>query len=280
MKKTKYLLCDGDSWTAGDIVDPKLFGNDLSKVNDVRNRDYRLPKVWPHKLGKLLKRETINSSVSGSSNDGIVRRTIGNVLYLINKKNVKPEDIFVIIGWSSPERKDFYYKGEFDSMETFYPHELNKKYGSSELDEFHKLYISYFWNPEEYLIRYIHHNLFLHSFLSSYGIPHKFFNSFYEIENNGIFHQFNLVEELKKHFLFFNEKTIDDNQLYEYKIILDEFNSLFEKTFFSKTFQNYIYLNYTNNSNNLKKYFDNYHPTELSHSIWASYLYDNIKNAH
>ena len=30
--KTKVLYCDGDSWTAGDIVDPKLFGDNVAEV--------------------------------------------------------------------------------------------------------------------------------------------------------------------------------------------------------------------------------------------------------
>ena len=34
----KTLYANGDSWTAGDIVDPVLFGDDLSKVNDPKNK--------------------------------------------------------------------------------------------------------------------------------------------------------------------------------------------------------------------------------------------------
>ena len=55
----KLILCEGDSWTSGDIIDPEIFGDRLDKVNDPRNRPYRLPKVWPHKLGKLLKVDTL-----------------------------------------------------------------------------------------------------------------------------------------------------------------------------------------------------------------------------
>ena len=36
----KLLLCDGDSWTAGDIVDPNLFGNDLAEVHHPDNNQY------------------------------------------------------------------------------------------------------------------------------------------------------------------------------------------------------------------------------------------------
>jgi len=96
----KILLCDGDSWTAGDIVDPELFGDNLSEVNHPDNAQYRFPRVWPHKLGKLLDVEVINSSISGSSNDGIVRRIVEEVLKLLN--NYKGEEIYVIVGCTSP----------------------------------------------------------------------------------------------------------------------------------------------------------------------------------
>ena len=65
----KLIYTNGDSWTAGDIVDPKLFGTDNAHVNHPKNKQYRLPRVWPGKLGKLLKTEVINNSVAGASNE-------------------------------------------------------------------------------------------------------------------------------------------------------------------------------------------------------------------
>ena len=53
--ETKLLYCDGDSWTAGDIVDPKLFGDNVAEVHHPDNDQYRLPRVWPHKLCKSIK---------------------------------------------------------------------------------------------------------------------------------------------------------------------------------------------------------------------------------
>ncbi len=99
----KIILCDGDSWTSGDIVDPNIFGDKLEHVNHPKNTEYRLPRVWPGKLEKLIGIETDNISIAGSSNDAIVRRTLRRVIQLL--ETYKPEEIFVIIGWSSPERK-------------------------------------------------------------------------------------------------------------------------------------------------------------------------------
>ena len=50
--------------------------------------------------------EVKNNSVAGSSNDGIVRRVLDNIPTLL--KQYKPEEICVIIGWTSPERKIFF----------------------------------------------------------------------------------------------------------------------------------------------------------------------------
>ena len=135
----KILLCDGDSWTAGDIVDPELFGDNLSEVNHPDNAQYRYPRVWPHKLGKLLDVDVINSSISGSSNDAIVRRAVGVVIDLL--KAYQPNEIYVIIGWTSPERRDFYYRGYWDdsfieSWETLYPSQPDMKWPSKELTTF------------------------------------------------------------------------------------------------------------------------------------------------
>ena len=78
----KLIYANGDSWTAGDIVDPELFGDNFAKVNDPNNRQYRLPRVWPHKLGKLLDIDVINNSHAGGSNDRIVRSTISPAVQL------------------------------------------------------------------------------------------------------------------------------------------------------------------------------------------------------
>ena len=180
----KILICDGDSWTAGDLIDPELFGGNLRHVNHPDNDQYRLPRVWPHKLGKLLNVKVSNISVAGSSNDSIIRRIIPNVMKSLNPqwplKGYKPEEIFVMVGWSSPERKDFYYKGEWDSWETLYPAQLDQNLPNKDVEKFYKLYLKYYWNKEEYMNRYVNQVLYLHYFLERNGIDHLFFNAFYE----------------------------------------------------------------------------------------------------
>ena len=97
----KLILCDGDSWTAGDMVHPDLKTLD---VNDSKNDNYRLPKLWPSDLGKLTNIEIKNISRAGSSNDGIVRRILDNVNDYLEQGN-NPKDLFVIeYSFDDPDR--------------------------------------------------------------------------------------------------------------------------------------------------------------------------------
>ena len=133
MDKLKVLLAEGDSWTAGDIIDPRITEDLAGNVNAKINDNYRLPKVWPHKLATKLGIKSMNTAVAGSSNDGIVRRVIDNVLNLLNK--YEPHEIKVVIGLTSPERKDFYHKKDNDyGWDVLYPLD------SSELSEERSLF--------------------------------------------------------------------------------------------------------------------------------------------
>jgi hypothetical protein len=244
----KILLCDGDSWTAGDIVDPEIFGDRKEEVNNPKNRPYRLPKVWPHKLGKLLDIEVENIARSASSNDAIVRRVLRKVLELLENYNGK--EIFVIIGWTSPERKDFYYKGDWSSWETLYPAQFEQSFRDVDLNKFYEIYLKKFWNKEEYTERYIQQNLLLHHFLNSHNIEHLFFDAFYE-ENGGMFQDIEIQDEMESSFL------------------TDEYLNIRKKIFKKESFRNYI----------LKRnLMDGIHPNETGHEVWAIELYNSIKD--
>ena len=244
----KILLCDGDSWTAGDIVDPKIFGDRKEEVNHPDNRPYRLPKVWPHKLGKLLNIEVDNIARSASSNDAIVRRVLRKVLELLEKYNGK--EIFVIIGWSSPERKDFYYKGDWSSWETLYPAQLEQSFRDVDLNKFYEIYLKKFWNEEEYTERYIQQNLLLHHFLNSYNIKHLFFDAFYA-ENRGIHQDIKIQDEMKSSFL------------------TDEYLKIRKRIFKKESFRKFI-LN--------KDVWEGIHPNEDGHELWANELYNDLRD--
>ena len=259
----KILLCDGDSWTAGDIIDPEIFGDQLEHVNHPDNRPYRLPRVWPHKLGKLLDVEVSNISVAGSSNDAIVRRVVENVLDILKEQN----DVFVIIGWSSPERKDFYFKGDWggdciESWETLYPAQLEQSLPNKDVEKFYDTYLKYFWHSEEYINRYVNQNLYLHYFLESKGVRHLFFDAFYESKEVNMYDNYEFVDELKD----YKSKTN----------IMKEFINIRKRIFKDISFRKLLMKSKTGKFK--KDLFDGYHPSEKGHEIWAKELYKELKD--
>ena len=235
----KIVLCEGDSWTAGDIINPKL---DIDYVNHRDNDSYRLPKVWPHKLGEMINKKNlhdtnvINQSVAGSSNDGIVRRTLLKIPRLLEK--YKGKEIFVIVGWSSPERKDFFYNdGKRKHWETLYPAQLGQKFhsGYKDLNKFYEIYVDKFWNREEYIQRYTEQNLLLHHYLNHHNIDHMFFDAFYNApkvvdKKRNSFYNFMMLEPM-------NANTLWDGQAGK-----------------------------------------GGHPNEKAHKMWAEEIYNDIKN--
>ena len=72
---------------------------------------------------------------------------------------------------------DFFFDDEF---RCFYPMEFEELKSKTDIDKFKKLYFKYFWEEEEYITRYVHQNLLLHTFLKNRGIQHYFFDAFYE----------------------------------------------------------------------------------------------------
>lgn len=306
----KILLGEGCSWTAGSIINPKLEGI-TSNVMDTRNADYRLPKMWPDKLGKLLNVKVKNDGHAGSSNDSIVRRTIENVLTLLEE--YKAEDIFVIVGWTSPERRDFYFKDLLDAKDSghwqsLYPAQLSadiKNMQHVDLKKFFTLYTQYFWNEEEYLSRYVNQNMFLHYFLEQHNVSHIFYNAFYDsLHHIGPEFSFNASKgDLNKRHIL-NGLTDASNswgsQNPHMNKAVEEFFRIENKVFKDITFRKFIMdidirelekkkglkpfemtrkndnvSNYAEQGDNDKFLYDG-HPSSLGHQLWAEELYKDL----
>ncbi len=296
------IYCDGDSWTRGDFLDPDHKSKGINyNINHSLNSPYTLPKVWPHKLGELMDIEIYNKSYAGSSNDGIVRRVISNVYDL--QKKYKPEDIVVIIGWSSPERKDFYFKGRWadnsnlhQGWETIYPAELTQKLKNKDLKKFYEIYLKLFWHQEEYMDRFMHQNLYLHNYLNGFGIKHLFFESFYESKKVHMLDDVDMMDYFKVDKQGgLKQKMIDDMQhnwpprrphaaQFEYQNhinLLNQFNYIYKEHFMPISFRRYIHTlrkgEHYKTFHEAKKWFDDYHPTENAHQLWSEKLYEYLK---
>lgn len=280
MDDVKVIYADGDSWTAGDIVDPEIFGDRLDHVMHPDNNDYRLPKVWPHKLGKIAGKKVVNNSYAGSSNDAIVRRVVDQVPNLLNV--YKPEEILVVVGWSSPERKDFFYSYENErSWETLYPAELQHwDHPDEERKEFYKIYVNKFWNKEEYISRFIHHVIYLDSYLSKLGVKYVFFNAFYEdkatIYDKNSGHKLLSSPSLNEFIMEYYSRIKDNNSYLKFntsETIFKQFNTIYKDLFLKTSFIQYLKDNFKNYS---EQELIDYHPTELGHQLWAEKLGEEL----
>ena len=308
---TKLILCDGDSWTAGDLMNPKLERLGITNIQEKDNDAYRLPKVWPYKLGKELGIDVINSAHAGSSNDSIVKRVCENVLKLL--KTHKPSEVFVIVGWSSPERKDFYVgdgdpeklRGGFGTWETFAPaqgeqyfDDIAPKHAAKLLEQFYKTYVLYFWNDIEYITRYIHHNLYLHSFLKSLKVNHLFFDAFYhqtpkehQLKQNpfGDYFSKNLYKKLEKQNKYLHY-DLDTNM----KETTKKYFEIRDTNFYNISFKNFLFGRISpveNIGTNISSDYDELpgtkknlfqdrggHPSELGHELWAKEMSKVLEN--
>lgn len=264
VNKIKELVVAGDSWTYGsEIRDPKL--PESVKDWDPPNDAYRLPRIWPTKLGKLVNSENvINLSYPAASNDQIIRNLVGWLTekYLHPKKSTK--DLFVVVGFTSPERKDFYYRDEKNNFWfTMWPM-WKHKYPQDNINRFAELYVKNFYNIEESTHRYLNQIFYLQNLFRQFDIKHLFFQAFYQRSDLHI-------QQWKDapYYRHYNNQpdqliwNMIDNVRFIHKN--DEIHS----------FHNYIKsLDKTPNSDQAIK---GMHPSELGHTWWAEHLYEYIK---
>ena len=274
LSKVKILVTDGDSWTAGDIVDPELFADEPWHVNHPDNRPYRLPKVWPHKLAGKLNLECFNISIAGSSNDGIVRRTMNSIDDMLTR--YKPEEILYIVGWSSPERKDFFYEdGTNKHWETMYPGEIESYKGyTDKLHSFYKQYVLSFWNAEEFITRYIQQTILIKSFLKSLGVQYLFFDAFYESKET-VLSKDHSLKSAKNLYSTISDKFNNQGKLraLELNNTIKHFHNIVKESYIETSFIDFI----LKKEKELDKEIITYHPSEEGHELWAEYLYNVIK---
>ena len=130
----------------------------------------------------------------------------------------------------------------------------------------------FFWNEHEFILRYMMQNISIHNFLKAHNIPHLFFDAFYESYDecmgttHGILDSIDLIQSIKQ-YIPVMDTTYDPN-------IKDEFLKIYDTNFVKITFKQFI-TNQTRgltSSSTLDSLFDEYHPTELSHNYWATYL--------
>lgn len=289
---TFKLITNGDSWTFGsEIADPTLVSKYVDKKHVTEfdhfpeNDNYRIPKIWPTHMAKLMDAEVINLSWPADDNGSILRRTISYITNTYIAKDITLDNVFVIIGWSSPERNSFWYKDETISR-PFRLWPQNGHFDAKPQEKFWELYIQYLWNAEEYMPRYVLEVLQFQNFCKAHNIKWMCFNSFYQTPKKSIedWDDLDVSSELKKL----------ENKLagYQYQTTVDitrrhdqlDYQALWKTIdpvrFYKKdqpcnTFKSYI----ENVEPKPTPVFNGWHPSPASHKLWAqelaSYIIDN-----
>jgi hypothetical protein len=190
----KHLISNGDSWVFGsEIVDPSISSRYPSTVH-VGNYDhlpendsYRLPKIFSTKLAERFGADSINLSWPADDNQSICNRTMEYITSNYIDKGISTDDVFVIVGWSSPERARFWYRDADRSQKHIIWPSL-EWHDTPAQQRFWELYVSYFWNPEEYIPRYVDTVLRFQNFCIAHGIKYLMFNAFYQGQGSGCSH--------------------------------------------------------------------------------------------
>jgi hypothetical protein len=280
------LICDGDSWVFGcEIVDPEISKRYDKSIHPGRydyleeNDNYRITKIFPTILGELMNvNEVVNLSWPADTNDIILDRIITYVCENIINKGLSTKDLLIIIGWSSPERNNFWYKDDiYSGMFRLWPQIDNFEIPNQK--KFWEYYIEYLWNPEEYVPRYIMNVLQFQNFCNMNNIKWLCFNSFYQTpkKNPNDWKDLDIRNELKKidkHSSPYNISNKGRNvNILNYESIwcnIDD-NRFYKKDLSNNTFKSFI-------EKNSNKPYNGWHPSPESHRLWAEELYNYIKN--
>lgn len=262
INKIKKLIVAGDSWTYGsEIRDPALpqSVNDWDDPNDA----YRLPRIWPTKLGKHLNiDDVVNLSYPAASNDRIIRNLVGWLTQEYLSVGKDTSELLVVVGFTSPERKDFYYR-DINNKHRHFWYTLwpmwKHKYPQQELNQFAELYAAYMWNSEEYTHRYLQQVFYLQTLFKQYGIEHLFFQAFYQRNDMHI------------------RQWTDDPYNRHYQGQPDEmvWNMIDPIRFMHKNDEVHSFHNYIikkDASPGQRDSILNMHPSELGHTWWADHI--------
>ena len=282
------LIFDGDSWTFGsEIVDPKLaaqYNDDVhpGAYDHLQDNDwYRVPKLYAHKMAELLDCDYVNLSCPADDNKTILDRTMAYIAGEYISQNKPTDELFVIIGWSSPERNSFWWT-ELESDEPPYRFRLLPHNGHTLKDRELKLwemYVEHLWNPEEYITRHVSTVLAFQNFCKAHNIKWLCYNAFYQLPT--------VLDTRPSSWADLDMNTqLNNVDLCGYTYSQNgqrcgrklEFNSLWDTVdpvrFYKKNQQNNTFKSFM--TANLDDPWVGWHPNSDAHSIWARELVEYI----
>lgn len=273
------LICLGDSWAWGsDLIDPTSSDVGIDWMATQRltvHTSYRIKHRYITLLANRLQAELIDLTTPGCSNDTITRNLLNYLAvegYLSGEKMVT--ELMISIGWTAPERRDFYYPG-INNLTSDHPEygwftiqpSCLRSYSGLDLIDFQKFYASTLVQSEEYMYRYISQVYHTQTMLKSLGIKFFMHQAFYD-EN--IFHQ-------HRDKLSFNSNAGNPVEILWNQIDCSTFIN--KNDLESPTFKAYITIQAKKlNQRVFDKEYECYHPNAFGHQLWCDYIYQFFAN--
>lgn len=281
----KQLIVNGDSWVFGsELVDPEIakrYPPDVHVGNYdhiPENDTYRLPRIFSSKLAERMGMDTINLSWPADDNQSICNRTIEFITKNYINKGISTDQLFVIVGWSSPERVKFWYKDD-DRSQKFIIWPSLEWFDTPAQEKFWRLYVAYMWNKEEYVPRYVETVLRFQNFCTEHNIKYLMFNAFYQGQGSGCSHALGTDFDVR------SELSQLGSDGYDYSVngirqqgVMYSSAHMWEtidpvryycKDSVKNSFRTYI-------TDRLENPLSGWHPSEEGHTIWAEELHRYI----
>jgi hypothetical protein len=286
MEKKLKIICDGDSWVFGsEIADPEISKRYDGTVHPGKydwmeeNDEFRVPKRFTTHLAKIMDAEVTNLAWPADDNGTIVNRTITYISSNYLAKGIPTDNLFVIVGWSSPERNHFWYKDDkIDTKFRLWPQVQH--FDAPQQKEFWDFYVTYLWNPEEYLPRYVMNVLQLQNFCNAHNIKWMCYNSFYQTpgRNPQDWNDLDVRNELlplNLHGSPYQISTTKGRNMYqnEYVSAWDTIDPIrfYKKDQPDNTFKRVM------EKANVEPVYYGWHPSPESHKVWAEELKNYIE---
>lgn len=259
LKNQKNLISYGDSWTFGaELIEPEYDVKNLGYPLDATNVQFRIDNVFPTLLAKKMNFDNcVNYGVCGGGNDSIFQKVIHFVYDYVVEKQYSADDLFIIIGLTTPLRKDFFIEGKITpvTITAQFNQDLRHIEGYREFWEF---YVSNFMVKLEYVNRYVEQVLYMENLLKQHNIKFLMFQSIYDEVRGDIDDNIKLLKN-------------DENNIHNLYRFIDS------KTFYGIE-KNVTFNQFLRDKNDKSLFAPGFHPTASGHELWADEMYNYILN--
>ena len=165
LSKKKMLFAVGCSHVAGS----ELEGDNIGQS------EYNLRWCFSGQLAEKYNLEYVNIAKPSGCNHMINRSTIDWAIKFISEGG-KPSDVFMLIGWTTNIRTEFYWKNRWVQWTVGADPNNFKHLGN--LENLFKHFAVYLSNEKAGAINRIIYTISLNRFLESFGFDHLMFNSY------------------------------------------------------------------------------------------------------